>query len=644
MQIDSLSYRSLLLLILLAIVATAYYPALSGPFVLDDIQNIPQTYINELNIASLIDIALSNTSGSFGRPIPVATFALNYYFGDGTPFAFKLTNLIIHLVNTWLVFLFVRHIISLETFNTRPYKKSHAYLLVLIATAVWALHPLQVSTVMYSVQRMTLLMTTFSLLALISYCVARRHCANRPGKSFLYLLLTATFTALACLSKENGVLVILYIGFLELLLKILSDKYAQPLKLRRLADGALIVTSASILLGSIYLFLKADGFRVSYSFREFTLSERLATEGIVLVLYLKNILIPNISNMNLYLDSFPVTTIHQADSIKSFTLLFLTCSAALLLLKKHPIVTFGIGFFFISHILESTIIPLEIAFEHRNYIGLLGISLTTVYVASLLVERLRMAAFVLPLLTLLFISTQTFSRNVEWSDSLLLHTLALEKNPQSYRARLALAVDHIDRANLTEAVQLFESATTDNQYDTKSRLRLIQFKAYGSVFSHTDYEVAQSLLDTQPITMEVSMILSNMLSQASQGLYDQPSVERISEMFKVASQNPNYKFRPNHKAALHARYSSLLSLEGKHIEALTELQTAISYNSRNPEIILMTAESMQLLDREGEISEVLDLLPDDISLTENQRTRLNELKKIIKNSVSKSISLSHSPE
>lgn len=643
---NTLYSRSVLLLSLLLIITVSYYPALVGPFLLDDHQNIPQTHIDELTLSSLKEVALSNNSGSFGRPVPVATFALNHYFGDGTPFSFKLTNLIIHLVNVLLAFWLLRHIVNLLPSNGNAKTNSGSFLFAFSVTAIWALHPLQVSTVMYPVQRMTLLMTTFSLLALVSYCHARINSSYSLKKFILYLLATASFTALACLSKENGVLVILYIGFIELLSKLGSGHNTLPANQRRLTHSVLSIVAIALVSGFIYLYLNIEQFTESYNFREFTFLERIATEGNVLVLYLKNILMPDISNMNLYLDSFPIAQIYESETIMSYTALLFMGIAAVFLFKKHPIVTFGIGFFFISHLLESTIIPLEIAFEHRNYIGLLGIALTVVYLTACITAKINIGLLktAIPILALMILCTQTYSRSIEWSDDIVLHSLALKNNPNSYRARLALATAYIEKSDLTAAVNVFETATRINEHDTKSLLRLIQFKAYGAVFNIDEFQIAKSLLASQPVTTEISMILSNMLHQVNVGVYAQPRLDQISELFKIASDNKKYRFRPTHKAALHARYSSVLSSQEKYEEALIELQEAFQYNSRNPEIIILTAELLQILDRQNEISNAINLLPEGINLTVYQKSRVSKLTEIANKSPTSNISLTQNPD
>ena len=135
-MIDTKLARSLILLSLLVLIAIVYAPGLNGPFVLDDASNIPQTKIDKLTLSSVSEVAFDNTSGMFGRPIPVATFALNHYFGDGTPYAFKATNLAIHLLNAILVFLFIQLLISVFSRKNNPVSRKSIYLFSL-TVAFW---------------------------------------------------------------------------------------------------------------------------------------------------------------------------------------------------------------------------------------------------------------------------------------------------------------------------------------------------------------------------------------------------------------------------------------------------------------------------------------------------------------------------
>ena len=643
---DNRYVRSALLLFLLLAIVAVYKPGLNGPFVLDDATNIPQTSIDYLTLESISRVATDNTSGIFGRPIPVATFALNHYFGDGTPYAFKLTNVVIHIFNTVLVFIFAHLLLKITSKESHRTARSRLFASTLIISALWALHPYQVSTVLYSVQRMTMLMTTFSILAIICYLNARFEYSNSTRNFFFYTASTLIFSILACLSKENGVLVILYIGIIELLIRKNKSYFNQTKTENRLSIGLLAFIGLGILAGLAYFILNIESLLSSYQIRDFSLSQRLATEGSVLVLYLKNILIPNISNMNLYWDDFLIISFSSTIFLKSISILLAFLAIAMLLRKKIPLFTFGIFFYFLSHTLESTFIPLELAFEHRNYIGTIGLSMAVVSVFThfLVKPDFKTIKSICAVLTLALLSFQTYSRSVEWSDDLVLNSLAVENNPSSERAKLSLAISLLNRSKLTEAVNLFEAASKENTYDAHTHLHLLQFKAYGGVFNQDEFENTLELVKTRPVTNDIVMVLDGMLTNVTNGIYHSPNFKQMSQLFKAATDNPNIKVHDNNRAVLYARYSASLSLQNQYKEALTALEFANRLNSRNPEIIIMMAEVLEALGRQSQISDVISKIPTDILITDEQHTRINRLETLTKSHEGKYLDLTQSPD
>jgi hypothetical protein len=98
------------LVVLGAGVFGVYAPGLKGPFVFDDYPNIvdnPLVAVDALDAANLRDAAFSLRNGPYPhRGLARLSFALNYYFAGGRfdAFAFKLTNVVIHVVNGLLVY------------------------------------------------------------------------------------------------------------------------------------------------------------------------------------------------------------------------------------------------------------------------------------------------------------------------------------------------------------------------------------------------------------------------------------------------------------------------------------------------------------------------------------------------------------
>jgi len=163
-----------------------YWPGTSGSFIFDDFQNISNQ--SAVQAESITWSSLKEAAGAFpsrftaGRPLATMTFAIDHARAGGLDTrAFKQTNLLIHAFNVLLVLALVYQILrysqAVPGRLTSALDAADAKLLLAwaaILTLLWAIHPLQVSTVLYAVQRMEMLAVTFTLLALISYGYGRQ--------------------------------------------------------------------------------------------------------------------------------------------------------------------------------------------------------------------------------------------------------------------------------------------------------------------------------------------------------------------------------------------------------------------------------------------------------------------------------------
>src|SRR6266566_4389028 len=169
---------------ILLVTSIAYLPGVHGPFVFDDMTNIllvPSMRMQTLDYHSLRDAAFwQMSSPGAGRPIAMASFALNYYFGGFDSFGYKTTNLIIHLLNAVLLWRLTLRLLNRTDTNSARNKigEQTLPLLALVITSLWALHPLNLTSVLYVVQRMTSLATLFTVLGLLGYTIGRDRMAN----------------------------------------------------------------------------------------------------------------------------------------------------------------------------------------------------------------------------------------------------------------------------------------------------------------------------------------------------------------------------------------------------------------------------------------------------------------------------------
>ena len=424
---------------LLLLIIAVYYPGLQGGFHFDDYPNIvnnPRIHLQSLDPTELWEVAWGGQTGGLKRPLSVLTFSLNTYFTGLSAPMMKITNLVIHMLNG-LCIIYLANLLFTHLFTNQEDKTKAKYLSLLVG-AIWMLHPLQLTGVLYIVQRMTSLATLFSLLAILSYCKVRIKQLSRPV-SWLKFYPVGIFAILSLLSKEIAILIPLYLFCIEIFIFKFSTHAAKNKhSLYVFYIGALLLP---IIIGTSYLLLNPEW--LSYSVREFTLIERLMTETRVVMGYLKAIIIPNITNMGLTSgDTYPisksllnpVTTLLSGLSILGLVIL------GIYYRNKLAFFSFGIFWFFSGHALESTILPLEIAFEHRNYLPSFGIIFTVIY-GLFFYFRAQNKARTIAALCIIFallLGGVTYIRANYWQNPVSLAIYDAEHHPDSARANLTM--------------------------------------------------------------------------------------------------------------------------------------------------------------------------------------------------------------
>lgn len=428
--------------LLLVITFFVYLPGLPGDFVLDDSTNLvnnERLQIENLSRDELVQAAFSGGSGPLKRPISMLSFALNFYFSGPDPFLFKLTNLVIHLLSG--ISLYVLTLLIASAYRRRSgadFSSTHIRWLGLAVTAAWLLHPLNLTGVLYVVQRMTSLSALFTIWGLIFYVAGRlAMSAGRTASGIIQAVLGLfAFTLLGTFSKENGAL----LPLLALVIEGTLFRFQTPTRRGRLLLLALFsVTVAVPLLWVTALTLKDPGWITGgYGMRDFTLPERLMTEARALWFYLELIVIPDLAQLGLYHDDIPVSRglLEPASTLFAILGIVALSIAAIYLRRRAPLAAFGILFFLAGHSLESSVFALELVHEHRNYLPSYGILLVMFYYLMYPLTHtrsLRYRYIVAGILILAFTAT-TGVRAAHWGRPVE-HALAEATNhPMSARA------------------------------------------------------------------------------------------------------------------------------------------------------------------------------------------------------------------
>lgn len=461
MRIIAYKHTPVLMMLLgMALTLLVYLPGLSGPWLLDDEVNLGVFKSFTAGTAPYTDIIFSNISGPLGRPVSMASFASNHVLGLFTTPALKTTNLLIHLANGVLLFLLLRRLLRIRGPITTSVTHS---VLAAIISVWWLLLPLHLSSVLYIVQRMTLLASFFSLACCLGYVIGKSTLAKNRRKGLLLISFSLLILfPMAILAKESAFITLAWLVIIELFY------FSKPPVWKIGIRPALIaLTTISAVTGVILVMILP--IQEQYLVREFTIGERLLTQTRVIWSYINEIFLPNSSRMGIFQDDYPIS--HGL--LSPVTTLAAVMGLAGLLIASIKLaasqwwsVSFGIFFYLSGHLVESTIVPLEIYFEHRNYLpsaGLLFASASAVLMLWPWRQSLLAGTFSLYLCTLAF-STAQLSRI--WANkSLLLEASALN-HPLSLRAwtdypenllenrkpRLALeAAQHSAQTNLNSA-------------------------------------------------------------------------------------------------------------------------------------------------------------------------------------------------
>lgn len=283
-------YAAVTAVILVIFIGIAFQDVPDNNFHLDDIQNIVNNEATRLQHFSFTGIWQA-VIGAYvsGRPLPAITFAINWLQGNGDPRPFLWTNLFIHTANALLVAIFLAILLATQA----PGRKTSLLWLapVLLATTIWAIHPIQIQAVSYIVQRMASMATFFALLSLLSYIQGRR---NTRRMRWSWFLLSGISLAAAFASKQIAAI----LPFLIIMTEFGVCRHGKPL-INNKWDYLLLVLPVLLV---IYIFADvlsgvgplakwmASGY-LAQGF-DFTMEQRLLTQPRVIFFHLSQVLWP----------------------------------------------------------------------------------------------------------------------------------------------------------------------------------------------------------------------------------------------------------------------------------------------------------------------------------------------------------------
>lgn len=443
-----------------------YSNSMTASFHFDDLQitERPNLHVTELSTESVKGTFYFTPHRSrIYRPIPCLTLGLNYYFGREDPFGYHIVNTAIHILCSIAVYSFLYILLSIPGIRPR-FAAKYRYEISVIAAFLFAFHPIQVNAVTYIIQRMASMAALFYIVSVTGYLIFRigtqAGAGNDRLKKYIGLSIAIISGILSGLSKENTavlpltILVVDYLFFYDL------SEDNQKRWLRRvygLTIGLILVLVAYA--GTTPLLKYING----YGHRDFTLVERLLTEPRIIFFYIFLLLIPDVGLLNLNHD-FIISkgVIEPPQTLFSIIGIVLMIVIGIVLIKRFNLISFVIWWFLGNLAIESSILPLELIYEHRAYLPgvmvLFIFSLLFVYIFFHVFKKEKWV-FLISLILILY-GNGTYIRNFIFRTPISLWQDIVQKSPNYARAHANLGKYYMDYGHYDKAKDELEIAVS----------------------------------------------------------------------------------------------------------------------------------------------------------------------------------------
>ena len=425
---------------LLLLIVITYSNTFDASWHFDDENNILNNkplHLTELNPQNIKKTFFAdwNGSGKLYRPVACLSIALNYYFGGTGVYGYHLVNLVIHLLSSIFLFVFVYQTLNLPVLEARYGPNS--YFIALLSAVLWAINPVQTQAVTYVVQRMTSMAGLFCIMSMYFYLKGRSSAPKFLSGAHYFFSVVCGILAIG--SKENAVMLPMVILLYDLFLV----QGVTRKNLKRYSFFLLIAIFISLALALLLAgpsIFNPKSLISGYQNRGFTLPERLLTEPRVVLFYVSLLLYPMPDRLclehGITLSTSLTTPISTIMSIAAILLILCAAAAGA---KRWPFISFCIIFFFLNHLIEASVFPLELIFEHRNYLP----SMLLFVPLSILLSNgirffsrkrvLRGILIIFVILVLIGWGHSTYARNRVWKNDGSLSFDCIEKYPDLAR-------------------------------------------------------------------------------------------------------------------------------------------------------------------------------------------------------------------
>ncbi|WP_321477051.1 tetratricopeptide repeat protein [uncultured Paludibaculum sp.] len=411
----------------------AYFPALNGPFLFDD-----------LNLPMLSQDGGSNYTAYLRRGVRALTnISLladkDMWAANTTPY--HLENFLLHVANALLVYFILKSLMERAGRAGQGVTVSAGF-----GAAVFLLHPLHTEAVAYIASRSEVLSVFFSLSALLVF-LRRAEAAVSWARAIAVMALLG----LGTLSKETAVAMV---GVLVLTDWYFSSGFSLAGVARNWRLYVPLLAGGAAVGSFVYRLASREG--TVGSALPFTPLDYLFTQFQVVWVYVRLFALPYGQNLD---HGFAIVKA-PGDALSWLGLVAIVAavSAAFWWRKQYPLASLGLLTFFVLLTPTSSILPIEDPLvERRVYFASLGLLLIVCeFVSRWTLNTGRRAALgavaaALALLTM-FRSDLYASTQAMWVES-------VKANPQNYRAQFQLAFSYYEKGECSKSVEYFQAAS-----------------------------------------------------------------------------------------------------------------------------------------------------------------------------------------
>jgi tetratricopeptide (TPR) repeat protein len=525
-----------------------YSKTFNSAFVFDDKPKIEKNTYIRLTQLSPKNIIKAGFKSSKSRPIAFITFALNYYAHQYDRVGYHLVNITIHILTGFFLYLFIRTTLTLPHLQSRY---DHPALIAFLASLLWLVNPVQTQSVTYIIQRMNSMASMLFVLSFWFYVKGRL--AEGNWKKWLWFANAVLFWLVSLGCKQIT-------ATLPFLVYLYEFYFFQDLNrdwLKRSIKWALAIIAVFVLLVLIYTgFNPLEKFVrfTDYVNKEFTLTQRVLTQLRVVVFYISLFFYPHPNRLNLDHD-FPLSysLVDPLTTLLCLILIIGLITLAVVLARKQRLVSFCILWFFGNLVIESSIIPLAIIYDHRVYLPSMLVSLLTVCLIYKYI-RLRWVSISIVCASIGLCSFWTFERNKVWQNELTFWRDCLKKSPNKARPHYNLGVYLQDEKMVEDAIHHYRKSLEINPRYYRAYYNL------GTVFVKQDKPVEAE--EHYRMALEIAPTFVEAYNSLGHALVEQDKIDEAIENFRKALQiKPDY-------AKAHLNLGDALAKQGKLEEAV----------------------------------------------------------------------------